>query len=370
MQFRLRTKYVLTLVTLVAAVTVATLVAQRTAIDRIVAAFELENLERLDTVLSENARNQAVLSARTTADRLLEPLFAEDIQSVGNIIRPLVEREDVRAVMVFGRDGTVFHDGSQKLPSFGDAAPADVLATLNSGHMLLDIDAFDFRVVEPIVADGYVFGVIAVNFDARYIGAEISAMRTELTKVSDAALQELALILALIGLVALVLAGIAAAILAGRMSRPVRDLARVAQSISTGNFEVELASRRSDELGELAQAFDEMAENLRDTMVTRSQLEVTVAEQTRELRQTHGALIELESRRRHVLDEIGDDLRAPITEIESDITVALRNQDSALELRHSMSRVLFQIRDVRRLVDDLRFAARSEQPRRLGRSSD
>ena len=71
-----------------------------------------------------------------------------------------------------------------------------------------------------------------------------------------------------------------------------------------------------------------------------------------------------------MLDEIGDDLRAPITAIESDITVALRNQDSALELRHSLSRVLFQIRDVRRLVDDLRFAARSEQPRRIGRSTD
>lgn len=370
MNFKLRTKYVLTLIALVAVVTVIILIAQRATFDRVVDAFERENLERLDTVLSENSRKQAVSTATITANRLLEPLFAEDISGVGNIIRPLVNREDVREVVVYGRDGKVFHDGSQKLPSFGDDAPWDVIVALGSQDVLTEIDSFDFRVVEPIVADGYVFGAVAVTFNARYIGAEVEAMRSELAKVSDAALWELELRLGLVGLIALLLAGIAAIFLAGRMSRPVRELARATQSIGTGDFSVEMSFRRTDELGELAHAFDDMAKNLRDTMVSRSQLELTVAEQTRELRQTHETLVELESKRRHVLDEIGDDLRSPIAEIENDISVALRNQDSALELRHSMSRVLFQIRDVRRLVDDLRFAARSEQPRRIGRSAD
>jgi len=368
MNFRLRTKYVLTLVALVAVVTVVVLGAQRATIDRIVHAFEVENLERLDTVLIENARKQAVSTARITANRLLEPLFAEDISGVGNIIRPLVARDDVRSFNVYGRDEMVFHDGTQKLSRFGDPAPQDVVAALRDKRPGQDTDASDLRVIEPIVEDGYVFGAVEVVFNAQYIGAEVMAMQAELSKVADEALRELELLLALVLLVALVLAGIAAAFLAGRMSRPVRELALATQSIATGDFDIEISSRRSDELGELATAFDDMAKNLRETMVSRSQLEVTVAEQTRELRQTHEALKELETRRRHVLDEIGDDLRAPITEIESDITVALRNQDSALELRHSMSRVLFQIRDVRRLVDDLRFAARSEQPRRTGRS--
>jgi len=370
MNFTLRTKYILTLVALVAAVTVMILVAQRAAHDRIVHAFELENLERLDSVLSDNAREQAVSAAAITADRLLEPLFAEDITGVGNIIRPLLDREDVRAVMVYGRDGKVFHDGSQKLPSFGDDAPADVNFVLNSREMVVESDQFDLRVIEPIVADGYVFGAVVVTFDARYIGAEVTAMRAELAMVADAALQELELRLVLVGLIALLLAGIAAAFLAGRMSRPVRELAQVTRSIGTGNFSVEMASRRTDELGELAHAFDDMAKNLRDTMVSRSQLELTVAEQTRELRQTHEALVELEATRRDVLNEIGDDLRDPISAIENDIAVALRNQDSAMELRHSMSRLLFQVRDVRRLIEDLRFAARSEQPRRVGRPAE
>lgn len=370
MNFTLRTKYVLTLVTLVAAVTVMILVAQRAAHDRIVHAFELENLERLDSVLTENARKQAVSTATITADRLLEPLFAEDITGVGNIIRPLLAREDVRSVTAYGRDQKLFHDGSQKLPRFGDDAPPDVIFVLNSGEKVVETDAFDLRVVEPIIADGYVFGAVVVTFNAHYIGAEVTAMRAELAMVADAALQEMELRLALVGLIALLLAGVGAAFLAGRMSRPVRELARATRSIGTGDFDVEMASRRTDELGELAHAFDDMAKNLRDTMVSRSQLEVTVAEQTRELRQTHEALVELEATRRDVLNEIGDDLRDPISAIESDITVALRNQDSALELRHSMSRVLFQIRDVRRLLDDLRFAARSDRPRRIGESSD
>ncbi len=370
MNFGLRTKYVFTLVALVAVVTIVVLGAQRATIDRIVHGFEVENLKRIDAVLTENARKQAVSTARITADRLLEPLFAEDISGVGNIIRPLAARDDVRAVNVYGRDETVFHDGTQKLARFGDQAPPGVVAALRQQQHGLETDASNLRVIEPIIEDGYVFGAVEVVFNAQYIGAEVTAMQAELSKVAEEALRELEMLLALVLLVALILAGIAAAFLAGRMSRPVRELARATKSIGTGDFSVEIASRRSDELGELAHVFDDMAKNLRDTMVSRSQLELTVAEQTRELRQTHEALKDLESRRRNVLDEIGDDLRAPISDIENDITIALRNQDSALELRHSMSRVLFQIRDVRRLVDDLRFAARSGQPRRSDRMAD
>ncbi len=365
MKFRLRTKYVLTLVALVAGVAIVVLGAQRATIDRIVHAFEIENLERLDSVLTSNARTQAVSTARITAERLLEPLFAEDISGVGNIIRPLVERDDVRSVSVYGRDETVFHDGSQKLPRFGDPAPQRVVDALRGKQPGQETDEANLRVIEPIVEDGYVFGAVEVVFNAQYISAEVTAMQAELSKVADAALQELELRLALVLAVALMLAGIAAVFLAGRMSRPVRELARATQSIGTGDFGVKISSRRTDELGELAHAFDEMAKSLRDTMVSRSQLEATVAEQTRELRETHEALKDLETKRRDVLDEIGDDLRAPIADIESDITVALRNQDSALELRYSMSRVLFQIRDVRRLVDDLRYAASQERLSKL-----
>lgn len=370
MQFRLRTRYVLTLVALVAMMTAFMLVTQRATFDRVVSGFEVENLARLDAVLTENARKQAVQTSRITADRLLEPLFAEDISVVGNIIRPLVEREDVRAVVVYDRDGKVFHDGSQKLPSFGDPAPGDVQSAMADLSSRVATNAFDLRVIEPIAADGYLFGAIAVTFNARYIGAEVGAMQVELSKVADSALGELELRLGIAGLLALVMAGIAAAVLGGRMSRPVSDLAGAVQSISSGNFAVEMSSRRTDELGELARAFDEMAWNLRETMISRSQLQVTVAEQTRELRQTHETLVELEAKRRDVLDDIGTDLRGPIAAIENDIMLALRKQDSAMELRHSMSRILFEIRNVRRLVDDLRFAARSDSPRRLGSSSE
>lgn len=52
----------------------------------------------------------------------------------------------------------------------------------------------------------------------------------------------------------------------GRVSRRLRRLTSAAESISEGNFEVEVASRRTDELGRLSRAVQSMADRLDDYM--------------------------------------------------------------------------------------------------------
>lgn len=65
-----------------------------------------------------------------------------------------------------------------------------------------------------------------------------------------------------IGAAGLVAASVAATIFAGRLARPVRDLVEGAESIRRGDFNVRVARRTGDELGTLADSFNEMASGL------------------------------------------------------------------------------------------------------------
>ncbi|HHL45008.1 MAG TPA: HAMP domain-containing protein [Gammaproteobacteria bacterium] len=63
---------------------------------------------------------------------------------------------------------------------------------------------------------------------------------------------------------AMILLGIGGAfILGGRIARPIRQLIAASREIKAGNYEYRIAEQRSDELGQLMVAFNEMAQGLR-----------------------------------------------------------------------------------------------------------
>ncbi|MBO6785104.1 MAG: HAMP domain-containing protein [Alphaproteobacteria bacterium] len=364
----IRTKYVLVLVSLVAGLTVAISLYHFSTNQRLSDEFRERSLERLEASLTNRARENALSLSILTASAALEPLFFEDIERVGSVLTSLLERPEVNAVLVYARDGTVFHDGSEALETFGSDAPDDVVRAMGDGERLIQIRPENMiRIVTPIAAGGYTFGALEVLIDAGFVDRQISVMQLDLASAFDREMRKQIVQLLVVSVVALLLAGLIAVFLAGRLSAPIRELADATRRIEKGDFGVDIRTRRDDELGDLARAFEHMANTLQETMVLRSELQRTVDEQTTELRAAHDNLLAQETDRREVIEEITNDLRSPITELESDAEHALRNQDSALELRHSMSRLLLRIRDVRRLLEDLRFASRSDEPRRAAR---
>lgn len=365
---RIRTKYLLILISLVACLTAAVSIYQFTATQRLNSEFQDRSLERFESSLTAVARSNAVSLSSLTAESLLEPLFFQDIDGVGNIVQPLLARDEIIALNVYARDGQVFHNGSDELETFGDPASPEVIQILEAKSPVIQMnDDMTIRIITPIVADGYVFGALDVLIDTVFVENEIAAMQDELVAASDEEIRQQIVQLVGVSLVALMIAAALATVLASRLSAPIRELAGATERISRGDFSVSIETRRNDEFGALASSFDDMSRTLRETMVSRSELQTTVEAQTHELRETHEQLVTLETDRREVLEEISDDLRAPIQELESDAEHALRNQDSALELRHSMSRLLIRIRDVRRLLEDLRFASQSKEPRKAAR---
>ena len=102
----------------------------------------------------------------------------------------------------------------------------------------------------PVKTGGWSFVAVAPKDE---ILAGVAALRTKLI---------------LVGLIALLLVGGALVFVAGRLSRPVREVAEAAERIGEGDLDVTVQARTQDEVGRMADAFGHMAESLRETAHT------------------------------------------------------------------------------------------------------
>ena len=159
------------------------------------------------------------------------------------------------------------------------AAPVLQEATGPDGEALYDIAV-------PIQVDGSRFGTVRIALSRKRMDAEISGTRREL---------------AALAVVALVLGGLATAVVARRITRPVRQLADGVAAIARGELDQRIDPGRSDELGRLALAFNEMAAQLRQQ---RTDLEVADAA----LHQRFAELSDLKSYTDHILRSFANGL--------------------------------------------------------------
>jgi PAS domain S-box-containing protein len=136
---------------------------------------------------------------------------------------------------------------------------------------------YDFAV--PIMVEGDLWGTVRIGLSRRRMDAQIADTRREL---------------AALAVVALVLGGLATAMVARRITRPVRQLADGVAAIARGELDQRIDPGRSDELGRLALAFNEMAAQLRQQRVDLETAHTA-------LRQRYTELSDLKSYTDHIL---------------------------------------------------------------------
>jgi two-component system, NtrC family, sensor histidine kinase AtoS len=136
-----------------------------------------------------------------------------------------------------------------------------------------------YDIAVPILVERDRWGTVRVGLSRRRMDAEIAGTRRDLAALS---------------IVALVLGGLATAMVARRITRPVRQLADGVAAIARGELDHRINLDRSDELGRLALAFNEMTAQLRQQ---RADLEAADAA----LRQRFAELSDLKSYTDHIL---------------------------------------------------------------------
>ncbi|HEY4731279.1 MAG TPA: HAMP domain-containing protein, partial [Myxococcales bacterium] len=128
----------------------------------------------------------------------------------------------------------------------------------------------------------------------------------------------------------LVLVGISAVLTAAWLARPLRVLSAAARDLGAGNLASRVRLRRKDELGDVALAFDEMAERIE--RLVRGQ--------------------------RELLANVSHELRTPLARIR--VALDLASEGSSQDAAAQLSGIAGDLAELERLTNDILTSARLE----------
>jgi len=216
-------------------------------------------------IIGEVQRRGEVL-ARSLAATSTGPLLLYNFTALEQNVARVAREADVVYAIVLDGDGKVAaHSRRPELVGSALAGPEHEQAA-RTGELLIQelvhrrSGEAIYDVAVPVQVERQKWGTVRVGLSRRRMEAEIAETRWELAGLS---------------VVTLALGGLGAAFVARRIARPMRQLAAGAEAIARGELDQWVAPAGSDELGQLARAFNHMTAELRHR---RAELEAAHAE--------------------------------------------------------------------------------------------
>ena len=169
---------------------------------------------------------------------------------------------------------------------------------------------------EPIEINGKVRGVFVVAIA---------------TKSDRQEVQEAMFIIIQVTLIAVAITSVLAWIFAGRILTPLRVLTKTAQEIRESNLQQRIEVKGDDEVAQLSITFNEMLDRLESAFNTQ----------------------------KNFLNDVGHELKTPITIVQGHLELM---GDTPEEQQETKAVLLDELERMNRLIADLMFLAKSEQP--------
>ena len=220
---------------------------------------------RQRAAIIEEVQRRGEVIARNLAAISYGPLLLYNYTALEQNVARVAGEADVVYALVLDADGRVAaHSSHPERVGAVLEGPAHRRAA-RAGELLVQETVtsrgeaiYDFAL--PVQVEGRKWGTIRVGLSKQRMEAEIGKTRVELGALT---------------LVVLLLGGLAAALMARRIARPVQRLAEGAVAISRGELAQRIEPTTADEIGRLAAAFNHMAVQL---VQQRGALEETNAE--------------------------------------------------------------------------------------------
>ncbi|TAG02726.1 MAG: HAMP domain-containing protein [Cytophagia bacterium] len=140
---------------------------------------------------------------------------------------------------------------------------------------------------------------------------------------------------------------IVSTIVAGRLSKPIRVLTKVAKKLAEGDLSKRVKIKEKNEIGDLAATFNTMAEGIerqqKELQDYNANLEETVENRTYELKESNEELLQLNEEMQVMLDQLSEqkeEIEHKNTEILSSIHYAKRIQTAMLPTKEQIESLL------------------------------
>jgi len=242
---------------LVVVAILALLLARQAAMQR-----ELRELsgEVIHELFDRSLRSRAESLSRELADALANPLYYNDLEQVGVLVRTTSRQRVVSYVLVFDDRGRLLHDGSVAVPGFGRGM-TDPLAerAVLSRTLLVQQSPKILEASMPVMVGNQRLGGVRVGMSLEEVQRlEAEANQTLAGRLEQVGSRHLGWMLLMVGLLAAI--GVAVVVYVQRtLVAPIRDLAVAARRIEAGDYHPPVQENHGqNEVGELVRGFARM----------------------------------------------------------------------------------------------------------------
>ena len=228
------------------------------------AAMQREVVQLSGNVIHElfdrSMRSRGEALARELAEALANPMYYNDLEQIGVLVRNAARQRVVSYVLVFDAHGNLVHDGSVPVTGYGRPM-SDPLAAAAVAATTLAVQQSP-RVLEnsmPVRVGNQRLGGVRVGMALDEVQAlEAEASTTLAQRLEQVGTRHLGWLLLMLGL--LVAIGAMVIIYVQRtLVAPIRGLALAARKIEAGDYHVPVNENlRHDEVGELVREFARM----------------------------------------------------------------------------------------------------------------
>ena len=209
--------------------------------------------DTLENELRKRGMALAVDLAKFTA----RPLLANDLPTLRRFVIHSMEQDNVRYVFVLDPQGKVImHSDLAEVGKIyqDDVNVAAVNSTASDRSHLSRQGELHCDLFTPILISDMRLGTVRLGYSYAAVEKEIAKARQQIL---------------IIGLVTTVVGGVAAYLLATFISSPVKRITAATREVAAGNLDTLLEIERRDEIGDLANSFNKMTEDLRRTTISK-----------------------------------------------------------------------------------------------------
>jgi PAS domain S-box-containing protein len=212
--------------------------------------------DRLRHELEERGKLLGTVVAANATDALAHL----EVSELRQLMAEARNQENVIDAVVYDDEGRVLTDGTVVNPSRHNFAAEPIRRHLDTSEALLvDFSGDVMTVTKPVLLGGRQLGGVSLQYSLTALAGDQAAFARRTTLVGT--------VFALAGV-------LFATLLAGAVTQPLKEVIAATGALSAGERVPHLEVRTADEVGELAEAFNLMTQRLRETTVSRDELDL------------------------------------------------------------------------------------------------
>ena len=210
------------------------------------------------------AQEQATIIIDSLAYSLVEPMYFFDLDGVQYLIEPISNSKGIEEVIVFDAKGNIFHSGGLN-SDYGKPINRPDLQTsiLTEQKEYLYIDEKSLTLAYPLSLDNKLLGGVALVLSLEAVRRDITEHKNLVLDIKQNSHDLNSRILTAAFIIIFCVSLVLLSFLINKFVDPIKKLVTQSRHISLGEYQNHNTIKRSDELGELAMAFNEMDEKLK-----------------------------------------------------------------------------------------------------------